>query len=409
MFLHLGMSGLRLDETLSHDDVFSSDVLESSDVNIDPQLIPDMSPIKSTDDDDTRDHLDDGGPMKISEISHVSMELENDEANVSLVEMDIAEPLTSTRYTRDNDRLAVSDIKDSNSILDEVHDVIGDDVITGDIKAGDASDDVVTSDVRHGVIRDAVGDDVDLKIMPKNTKVHYAVKMDSWEHKKENMDIKQGATRDNHGDEALVQRACAAMERADRLVRESCMEQDVAVSKKIGTSMSYVNISHVDKPLNHSNSYFNYVDKNSNHMDKNWNHVDSNINHMDKAWYHVNKPSSWHPIDMSTPLVSEKNKAQNVNSHIHRPLLDSDSYNNLLSSFANSKLDQRSCSPLEENIVLSEEASSGSRCINRVRRQGNATRMNGSLSAIGKRLIMFDVFDGTVILNTAQLKTVSKL
>ena len=341
LFLYLGMSNLKLDGTLSNDDVFNSDILESSDVNIDPQLIPDVSPIKPSDMNDRGD--DDDGPMKMSELSQVSMDF--DEGNVSLVEMDIAEPLTSThRYTRDNDRLAINELKEStSSSRDKIHDVIGDDVIAGD---DDILDDVMTYDVRNDVSRDSTtndffGNDGNLisrnsnDFMAKNTKGCSTV--DSWEYMNGDMDIHQGTTRDNHGDEALVQRACAAMNRADRLVRESCME---------------------DKSLSHVDNYFNHAGKDSNH-------VDTLHNHVDKAWYHVNK--AWHPIDMSTPLVSEKpkNKAENAETRARRSLLDTDPYNNLLSSFANSKLDKRSYLADEENLVLSQEGTSDGRARSR--------------------------------------------
>ncbi|CAB3978747.1 Hypothetical predicted protein, partial [Paramuricea clavata] len=353
-----GMSGLKLDGTLSNDDVFNSDILESSDVNIDPQLIPDVSPIKPSDVNDRRD--DDDGPMKMSELSHVSMDF--DEGNLSLVEMDIAEPLTSTHhYTRDNDRLAINELKEStNSSRDKIHDVIGDDVIAGD---DDIRDDVMTYDVRNDVSRDSTTNDFlgnygnlisrnSNDLMSKNTNGCSTV--DSWEYTNGDMDVNQGTTRDNHGDEALVQRACAAMKRADRLVRESCMEQGVAVNKKVGTNTGYLNISHVDKSLSHVDNYFNHVGKDSNH-------VDTLHNHVDKAWHHVNK--AWHPIDMSTPLVNEKpkNRPENAETRARRSLLDTDSYNNLLSSFANSKLDRRSYLADEENLVLSQEGTSDGR------------------------------------------------
>jgi ElaB/YqjD/DUF883 family membrane-anchored ribosome-binding protein len=369
LFLYLGMSNLKLDGTLSNDDVFNSDILESSDVNIDLQLIPDVSPIKPSDMNDRGD--DDDGPMKMSELSQVSMDF--DEGNVSLVEMDIAEPLTSThRYTRDNDRLAINELKEStSSSRDKIHDVIGDDVIAGD---DDIRDDVMTYDVRSDVSRDSrtkdfFGNDGNLisrnsnDFMAKNTKGCSTV--DSWEYMNGDMDIHQGTTRDNHGDEALVQRACAAMKRADRLVRESCMEQGVAVNKKVGTNTGYLNISHVDKSLSHVDNYFNHAGKDSNHVDTLHNHVDTLHNHVDKAWYHVDK--AWHPIDMSTPLVSEKpkNKTENAETRARRSLLDTDPYNNLLSSFANSKLDKRSYLADEENLVLSQEGTSDGRARSR--------------------------------------------
>ena len=377
----VGMSGLKLDGALSNDDVFCSDVLESSDVNIDPQLIPDVSPIKPTEND--QDNLGDGGPMKMSELSHVSMECESDEANVNSVEMDAVEPLTSTHYTKDNDRLELSDLKEPNSSHDKVNDVICDDVSAADIKDDDViydhvdtqnlvCDDVMASDVRYGDDHNIISKNSN-DLMPEG---YSRVQVDSWEYKKENMDLNQGTTRDNHCDEALVQRACAAMKRADRLVRETCMDQSLTVSKRTGTSMTYLDM---DKPLNHLTNYFNHVDKNSNH-------VGIPQNHAGRAWYHVNKASSWHPIDMSTPLVNDKpkNKLQNVDRDSRRALLDKDSYNNLLSSFANSKLDQRSSSPDDENVFLSRDVTLDSRSTNRARSQGPRTRTNPSLSSIGK-------------------------
>ena len=375
-----GMSGLKLDGTLSNDDVFCTDILESSDVNIDPQVIPDVSPIKPPEDD--QDNLGDGGPMKVSELSHGSMEYENDEVNVSSVEMEAVEPLTSTHYTKDNDRPELSDLKEPNSSRAKFNDVIRDGVSTGDVKGDDVMDDHVDS--KNHVCDDVMacglrcGDDCNLMsknsndLMPEGCS---RVQVDSWEYKKENMDLNQGTTMDGHGDEALVQRACAAMKRADRLVRETCMDESLTVSKRTGTSVAYLN---VDKPLNHLNNYFNHVDKNSNH-------VDIPQNHAARAWYHVNKASSWHPIDMSTPLVSDKakNKLQNVDTDSRRALLDTDSYNNLLSSFANSKLDQRSSLPDEENVFLSRDVTLDSRSMNRVPSQRHGARTNRSLSSIG--------------------------
>ena len=374
LFSHLGLSGLKLDGTVSNDDVFCSDVLESSDVHIDPHLIPDVSPIKSTDEeqkDGGENDVGDGGPMKISEISHVSMEYENDEANTSSVEMDVVEPLTSTHYTEDNSKLAADDLKEPNSSHDKLHDVIA-----GDVKH-DVIDSRVNGDVRYGDDRNIAsrtGNDQ----MPENADGYSGVNLDNWEYKKENVDVQQGISRDNYADEALVQRACAAMKRADRLVRESCLDQSASASKRSGTSMGYLDMSHVDKPLNHVNNYLS-------HVDKNFNHVDIPHDHVAKSWYHVNK--AWHPIDMSTPLVSDKAKIkqQNVDANSRRPLLDTDSYNNLLSSFANSKLDQRSSSPDEESVFLSRDVTLGSRSRNRIRCQGTGTRTSRSLSSIGKR------------------------
>ena len=396
------MSSLNLDGSYSNDDVFKSDVLESSDIHIDPQFIPDVSPIKSTDANE-QDELGDGGPMKISELSHVSMELENEVGNVSSVDMDIAEiqPLKSDQHrATDNERLETNEIGESCSSRDNVNDVsvrgTGADVITDNVMNCDLlpknRDDIMAKNNDDGRRLDAFiaegvhrvkdsGGSLDMK-------GYSTTRLDSWENIK---DVEQGVTEDSHGDEALVQRACAAIKRADRVVRESCLEQDTTHDKKTGTSIGYVNVSHVgsswrsqDKSFTHLRGPFKHVDNDWNYVDHNWNHVNDNWSHVDNNWNHVN--GSWHPIDMSTPLVNEKpkNKPQKVETHVRRSLLETDSYNNLLSSFANSKLDPQLYTQDEENHPLNVESVSGKISTSRARSKGHGTKVTRSFANAGK-------------------------
>lgn len=410
--------------------MFDSEILESSDVNIDPQLLPDVSPIKavgatSDDENDARNIPDDGGPMNIAELSHVSMECENEEANISSIEMDDFEsqPLAHAHNSRNYNQSEVCDAKTTSTSRDQVDDVInyddvGGDVMTCDVRepsesiADDGNNDLAKADCKFGsnvgnyVVSknssDVIGSEVngftaertqgsrvnDVFERPMDTREYSTTKLGSWEHRKENMDVCQGVPRGNDGDEVLVQRACAAMKRADRLVRESCMEQGVPVSKKIGISRGYLNVNHVDKNWNHVDKFSSHLDRPLNHVDSNWNHVDNSWNHVDtqrdhvgKGLFHVDK--AWHPIHMSTPLVSEKpqNKPQHVNTHVRRSL-DTDSYDNLLNSFANSKLESRAFLPDEESVGLGQERMAELRLVNG--EQSRKTRITRSFSDSGK-------------------------
>ena len=411
--------------------MFDSEILESSDVNIDPQLLPDVSPIKvadatSDDENDVRNDPDDGGPMNVAELSHVSMECENEEANISSIEMDDFEshPLAHAHNIRNYNELEVGDGKASSISRDQIDDVIncddaGDDVMTCDarepsepITDSDVNSDLARADCKFGT---NVGNDVMSKNSgdvinnefngfaaeekrgsplsrvferPMDTRGYSTTKLGSWEHKKENMDVCQGVPRGDNGDEALVQRACAAMERADRLVRESCMEKGVSVNKKIGTSAGYLNVNHVDKNWNYVDKFSNRLDKPLNHVDSNWNHVHNSWNHLDtrreyvgKGLFYVDK--AWHPIDMSTPLVSEKpqNNPRDVNTHVRRSL-DTDSYDNLLNSFANSKLESRAFLADDQSVGLGQERIAELRFLNG--EQSRKTRITRSFSDSGK-------------------------
>ena len=330
--------------------------------------------------------------MNIAELSHVSMECENEEANISSIEMDDfeAQPVARAQNRRGSNEPEADDVIN-------IDDVIDGDVMSCDVREPGESiaDDMnlAGEDCKFGL--NAVSD-----VIPKNSgdvmeselnsfparrahvtmdsRRYSATKQDSWEYKKENMDVCQGVLRDNNGDEALVQRACAAMERADRLVRESCMEKGGSVNKRIGTSLEYLHGNHVDK-------YSSHLDRPLNHVDSSWNHVDKRRDHVGKGLFHVDK--SWHPIDMSTPLVSEKpqNKPQDVNTHVRRSL-DTDSYDNLLNSFANSKLESRSLLPHGESVRLGR----GKTAEFTNREQCRESRITRSLSDIGKPFSSFN-------------------
>ena len=308
--------------------------------------------------------------MNIAELSHVSMECENEEANISSIEMDDFEPQPVARAQ-------------NNRVYNEPEagDVINiDDVIDGD---------VMSCDVREP--GESIADDMNLAGedckfgLTMDSRRYSTTKPDSWEYKKENMNVCQGVPGDNNGDEALVQRACAAIERADRLVRESCMEKGGSVNKRIGTSLGYLNGSHVDKNWNHVDKYSIHLDRPLNHVDSSWNHVDKQRDHLGKGLFHVDK--SWHPIDMSTPLVSEKpqNKPQDINTHVRRSL-DTDSYDNLLNSFANSKLESRSLLPHGESARLWH----GKTAESTSREQCRESRVTRSLSDIGTPFSSFN-------------------
>ena len=381
-----GVSHLHLEGTESGDEVFNSEVFESSDVCIDPQLTPDVSPIKAAHDTNTSGpneaghNLGDVGPMRISELSHMTMEFE--EENQSSIAMDITDhqPLTSTQH------------KKPISSSPKTHDVIGDDVMTDDVIHDDGvivadeidamhenNDDITDGEFRGVAARNRgtywvrdVSNTSEVFERLMDTKGYPTVEVDSWESKKENLDVNQmgqrGVSRDNNGDEVLVQRACAAMKRADRLVRESNLEQGMANNRRTCTNMGLSNFSH---------------------MDKHWKHVSKSQYHVDKTWNHVNK--LWHPIDMSTPLVNDnpKNKlldTQNVDSRVRRPLLDPDSYCNLLSSFANSNLEQcpRTYTPAANEFGLSQNGTCDGRAVNQVLNKSPGTRSDRRLSDSGE-------------------------
>ena len=391
------MSRLTLDGTLSNDDVFSNDVLESSNVDIESKLIPDVSPIKLPETNNALENFEDDGPMKLSDLSHVSMELESKEGNLSSIEMEIAEsqpPISTQRHTSDGgDEHSRNESPRSSSSPDEIrdvinHDMMAHDVRNGDVRNADAMNDVVVQG--HGAFRGKLSNDVFGSYdheMNENSddSIHRGIDDGRagklhWGHMKENMEMNKGLPRNNHDDEALVQRACAALKRADRLVRESCLERGLDVKERISASMENMNISRLDSP-------WSRMDKEPNHVNKIQNHVGRHYNLVDKTRYHVDKASLWHhPIDMSTPLVNDKlkNKPHQADAHVRRPLLDTDSYNNMLSSFANSKLGPRRYSPADEDLSRVEAPAGHS--TDRVR---HVSRTNGSLSHIGMSACVF--------------------
>ena len=298
--------------------------------------------------------------MKLSELSNVKMDYQNEDENNN--EMDIAElQLLRTTNKEINHDLQTSASHGTRKhdpgdhVTCNVSDDITDDVATeknGDVTgkksdqvAGDADDDVndviccASSEVLEGrhqqfssqskeigkdnltwniggvyeemmSLQPAERDDVDSDGRLRRRRVQE----DTWEPNKENIgetfyenyanQVSRSRTMDDKADSALLKRASAAMRRAEKLVRETCMEQEW-FPKKTGTTTRFLKWSSVDgAPL-------------------------------------------WHPIDMSTPVVNEKFmknplvlKTEYASGQRRRHLSDLDSYNNLLSSFANSKLDQ---------------------------------------------------------------------
>ena len=314
-----------------------------------------------------QDETSDGGPMKISELSNVEMDYEDEDPNNNGT-LEIAELQPSTLT---NPRINPTILASSSERTGKQH--VSDDVNKGDVVnhqhrdviAG-MRDDVIdraslslkaTSD-SHGSNLGGLCEESEMECMGSDGRSRRrGVMEDSWGSKKENIE------RCFHGDyidvdglgfqteEALLKRATAAINRADKLVLETSMEQG-RIPRKTGTSTRFLN------------------------------------------WSRVDGTSQWHPIDMSTPLVSGgftklPFMSKTAESSVHRRhLSERDSYNNLLSSFANSRLDQgpRSFGPAASQdsglgTIFSSE--SGSR--NQARTMGleaRARRSLGNLSTI---------------------------
>lgn len=257
--------------------------------------------------------------MQLSELGNIGMDYEDEDLNNSSG-LEIAEPQPSTLT---NSIINPTTLVSNSDRTGKQHAVVCGSDVTDDVNKCD-----VINHQRHEVVagmRDDVIDDASSPSKETGTNSHVSnlsglreksetdsmgsdgrlgrrgVMEDNWGSKKENIDL-------NHdpgyrAEEALLKRATAAIRRADKLVLETSMEQG-RIPRKTGASTGFLN------------------------------------------WSRVAGSSQWHPIDMSTPLVSgEFTKAplvlKTADSFVPgRHFSEQDSYNNLLSSFANSRLDQ---------------------------------------------------------------------
>lgn len=286
------MSSLNIDG-LSCDNVFNSDVLESSDVHIDSHLPLDVSPIKTADVhnqscDDVKDDLyEDDGPMKISDLGHVSMELENPSVDMSSSVMEISdsEPLTSTRRYTTKNYLESFEPKlfNTNSL--------------------DVSSKLKNCYCDDGKSLEQVGFPL-LNMYPKEQ-------------------------------EDLVKRACAAIKRADKLVQDLPLKQNMVDWRENNREL-------------HSINHMKWSEYHEKHFDKNLKACLQEPVNLSKM--HVSNACSLsQPMYMSTPVVNDETNKNN-NDHV----IEYGSYGHHLNSLANSKLETTYLHSMNSNYRLKQ-------------------------------------------------------